>query len=168
MKDSGLRGQIFDLLYSQKKPEQAILQLNRIIKASPEHSEALALKAYALNKLANSLHDWKYTQHAFASAERALAFNPDDDIALISKGWALIDLGRAKDALSPLQKATRANPANEYAWYSLAWAQYLTGDALGSKDSIERALRINPGNPILKQGKRMMENGEIPAHLRKK
>ncbi|OFX17538.1 hypothetical protein A3K71_04160 [archaeon RBG_16_50_20] len=168
MKDSGLRGQIFDLLYSQKKPEQAILQLNRIIKASPEHSEALALKAYALNKLANSLHDWKYTQHAFASAERALAFNPDDDIALISKGWALIDLGRAKDALSPLQKATRANPANEYAWYNLAWAQYLTGDALGSKDSIERALRINPGNPILKQGKRMMENGEIPAHLRKK
>ena len=168
MKDSGLRGQIFDLLYSQKKPEQAILQLNRIIKASPEHSEALALKAYALNKLANSLHDWKYTQHAFASAERALAFNPDDDIALISKGWALIDLGRAKDALSPLQKATRANPANEYAWYNLAWAQYLTGDALGSKDSIERALRINPSNPILKQGKRMMENGEIPAHLRKK
>jgi len=168
MKDSGLRGQIFDLLYSQKKPEQAILQLNRIIKASPEHSEALALKAYALNKLANSLHDWKYTQHAFASAERALAFNPDDDIALISKGWALIDLGRAKDALSPLQRATRANPANEYAWYNLAWAQYLTGDALGSKDSIERALRINPGNPILKQGKRMMENGEIPAHLRKK
>ncbi|HKZ41136.1 MAG TPA: tetratricopeptide repeat protein [Candidatus Hodarchaeales archaeon] len=168
MKDSGLREQIFDLLYSQKKPEQAILQLNRIIKASPEHSEALALKAYALNKLANSLHDWKYTQHAFASAERALAFNPDDDIALISKGWALIDLGRAKDALSPLQKATRANPANEYAWYNLAWAQYLTGDALGSKDSIERALRINPGNPILKQGKRMMENGEIPAHLRKK
>jgi tetratricopeptide (TPR) repeat protein len=168
MKDSGLREQIFDLLYSQKKPEQAILQLNRIIKASPEHSEALALKAYALNKLANSLHDWKYTQHAFASAERALAFNPDDDIALISKGWALIDLGRAKDALSPLQKATRANPANEYAWYNLAWAQYLTGDALGSKDSIERALRINPGNPILKQGKRMMENGGIPAHLRKK
>ena len=168
MKDSGLREQIFDLLYSQKKPEQAILQLNRIIKASPEHSEALALKAYALNKLANSLHDWKYTQHAFASAERALAFNPDDDIALISKGWALIDLGRAKDALSPLQKATRANPANEYAWYNLAWAQYLTGDALGSKDSIERALRINPSNPILKQGKRMMENGEIPAHLRKK
>ena len=168
MKDSGLRGQIFGLLYSQKKPEQAILQLNRIIKASPEDSEALALKAYALNKLANSLHDWKYTQHAFACAERALAFNPDDDIALISKGWALIDLGRAKDALSPLQKATRANPANEYAWYNLAWAQYLTGDALGSKDSIERALRINPGNPILKQGKRMMENGEIPAHLRKK
>jgi len=168
MKGSELREQIFDLLYSQRKPEQAILQLNRIIKASPEHSEALALKAYALNKLANSLHDWKYTQHAFASAERALAFNPDDDIALISKGWALIDLGRAKDALSPLQKATRANPANEYAWYNLAWAQYLTGDALGSKDSIERALRINPGNPILKQGKRMMENGEIPAHLRKK
>ena len=168
MKDSGLRGQIFGLLYSQKKPEQAILQLNRIIKASPEDSEALALRAYALNKLANSLHDWKYTQHAFASAERALAFNPDDDIALISKGWALIDLGRAQEALSPLQRTTRANPANEYAWYNLAWAQYLTGDAAGSKESIERALKINPANPIIKRGKEMMEKGEIPDHLRKK
>lgn len=168
MKGSELREQIFDLLYSQRKTEQAILQLNRIIKATPEHSEALALKAYALNKLANTLKDWKYSEHALDSAERALAFNPDDDLALISKGWALIDLGRAKDAMSQLQKATRANPANEYAWYNLAWAQYLTGDAIGSKASIDRALQLSPGSSIIKQGKRMMENGEIPAHLRKK
>ena len=168
MKGSELREQIFDLLYSQRKPEQAILQLNRIIKATPEHSEALGLKAYALNKLANSLHDWKYSQHALESADRALAFNPDDDIALASKGWALIDLCRAKDALTPLQQATRANPANEYAWYNLAWAQYLTGNAVGSKESIERALQISPGNSILKRGKEMMEKGEIPNHLRRK
>jgi len=168
MKESKLREQIFDLLYSQKKPEQAVLQLNRIFKTSPEHSEALALKAYALNKLANSRQNWKYSQHAFESADRALALNPDDDIALTSKGWALIDLGRAQEALSPLQRTTIVNPANEYAWYNLAWAQYLTGDAAGSKESIERALKINPANPIIKRGKEMMEKGEIPDHLRKK
>ena len=115
MKESKLREQIFDLLYSQKKPEQAVLQLNRILKTSPEHSEASALRAYTLNKLANSQQNWKYSQHVFESAERALALNPDDDIALTSKGWALIDLGRAQEALSPLQHAIKVNPANEYA-----------------------------------------------------
>ena len=168
MKSSKLREQIFDLLYTQARPEQAVLQLNRILKTAPEHSEALALRAYALNKLANSRKDWTYTRRALESADRALALNPDDDMALISEGWALIDLGRAQEALSPLQHATKVSSANAFAWYNLAWAQYLTGNAAGSKESVERALRISPGNSIIKQGKEMMERGEIPYHLRKK
>ena len=108
MKESKLREQIFDLLYSQKKPEQAVLQLNRILKTSPEHSEALALRAYALNKLANSRQNWTYSQHALESADRALALNPDDDIALTGKGWALIDLGRAQEGR--LRHPNRSRP----------------------------------------------------------
>ena len=61
-----------------------------------------------------------------------------------------------------LQEAVRANPNNEYSWYNLAWAQYLTGDAVASTESIASALRISPGNPIIKQGKEMMEKGEVP------
>jgi tetratricopeptide (TPR) repeat protein len=164
---SDLRERTFYLLYSVKKPEEAILQLNRIIKALPENSQAIALKAYSLNKLANMTHDWKYSQHALESAERALALNPDDDIGLTSRGWALIDLGRASEALQPLQRATAINPTNEYAWYNLAWAQYLTGNAIQSTESIRRALQVNPGNSIIKRGKTMMEQGEVPEHLKK-
>jgi tetratricopeptide (TPR) repeat protein len=93
--------------------------------------------------------------------------NPDNDIALTSKGWALIDLGKPKEAIPVLQMATRVNRNNEYAWYNLAWAQYLTGDAASSSESIGRALQISPGNPIIKRGKQMMENGEVPEHLKK-
>ena len=168
MQTSDLRERIFDLLYSQMKPEQAVLQLNRILKASPEHSEALALKAYAVNKLANLRKDWTLTQRALEAADRALALNPDNTIGLISKGWALIDLGRAQEALEPLGGATKLDARSEYAWYNLAWAKYLTGDGAGSKESIENALRINPGNPILKRGKEMMEKGHVPSHLKKK
>jgi len=92
--------------------------------------------------------------------------NPNDDLALTSKGWALIDLGRANEALPFLQEAVRANPNSEYSWYNLAWAQYLTGDAVASTESIARALRISPGNPIIKRGKEMMEKGEVPKHLK--
>jgi tetratricopeptide (TPR) repeat protein len=161
-----LRDEIFELIYSKKKTEEAILKLNGIIKSSPENSRAIALKAFALNKLANSRKEWKYSQLGLENAERALALNPDDDVALTSKGWALIDLGRATEAVAVLEQATRANPSNEYAWYNLAWAQYISGNALASSQSIGRALAINPNNPILRRGKKMMARGEVPSHLK--
>ena len=166
MASKDLRDEVFDLIYSKNRTEEAILKLNRVIKSSPENSRAIALKAYALNKLANLRKEWKYSQFGLENAERSLALNPDDDIALTSKGWALIDLGRAGEAVSVLEQATRVNPGNEYAWYNLAWAQYLTANALASSQSMNRALAINPNNPILKRGKNMMTRGQVPPHLR--
>ena len=95
-----------------------------------------------------------------------MALNPDDDIALTSKGWALIDLGKANDALDALKHATNANPRNEYAWYNLAWAQYLTGNPADSSQSMNKALAINPNNIILRRGRQMMASGKIPSRLK--
>ena len=166
MSSSDLRERIFELIYSKNKTEEAILNLNAIIKTSPENSLAIALKAYALDKLANIRREWKYSQKALEYANRALALNPNNDLALTSKGWALIDLGRANEAIPFLREAVRANPNNEYAWYNLAWAQYLTGDAAASTESIAKALQTSPGNSIIKRGKEMMEKGEMPEHLK--
>jgi uncharacterized protein len=163
-----LLDEVFDLIYGKNRTEEAILKLNGIIKSSPENSRAIALKAYALNKLANLHKEWNYSQVALEFAERALSLNPNDDIALTSKGWALIDLGRANEAIPVLNQATRVNSNNEYAWYNLAWAQYLSGNPLASTDSIRRALSINPNNPILRRGKQMMEKGQVPEHLKKR
>jgi tetratricopeptide (TPR) repeat protein len=168
MSTSDLRERVFTLIYSEKKTEEAILQLNRIIKQSPGRSDAIALKAYALNKLANSRREWKYSELALESANKALVLNPDDAMALTSKGWALIDLGRAQEAIAALERATKLDPGNEYAWYNLAWAQYLTGNPTASTGSIQRALQISPGNAIIKRGRDMMKNGVIPNHLKKK
>ena len=167
MSSMDLRDEIFELIYSKNRTEEAILKLNRIIKSSPENSRALALKAYALNKLANLRKEWKYSWVGLENAERALALNPYDDIALTSKGWALIDLGKTDEAEVVLEQATRTNSSNEYAWYNLAWAQYLSGKALESSHSMERALAINPNNPILRRGKKMMASGEVPEHLKR-
>jgi len=163
-----LREEIFELIYSRNKTEEAILKLNGVIKSSPENSRAIALKAYALCKLANLWKEWNYSGLGLEFAERALALNPSDDIALTSKGWALIDLRRAGEAVRVLQQATRANANNEYAWYNLAWAEFLTGDAVGSGQSMARALAINPNNSVLRRGKEMMAKGEVPAHLKER
>lgn len=162
-----LLGEIFDLIYLKNRTEEAILRLNAVIKSSPENSRAIALKAYALNKLANLHKEWKYSKLALQFAERAISLNPNDDIALTSQGWGLIDLGRANEAIAVLNQAVRLNPNNEYAWYNLAWAQYLTGNGVASTESIRRALALSPNNPILRKGKEMMQKGEVPTYLRK-
>lgn len=167
MNDSGLR-EVNELLYSKHKPELAVLKLNRILQEQPENAKAHSLRAYALNKLANAIKDWTYSESALASAEKALELNPLDDIALTSKGWALVDLGRASESIPYLIRATTANPRNEYAWFNLAWAQYLTGNYTESSASIAKALQLSPNNGIIRRGNQLMKSGNLPAHLRRK
>jgi len=168
MSDSRLQEEVFELLYAKHKPELAVLRLNRILEGQPDNAQALSLKAYSLNKLANAIKDWKYSRIAIASAEKALALNPVNDIALISKGWALIDLGQASESIPYLIHATTVNPRNEYAWFNLAWAQYLTGNFAESSASIAKALELSPTNAIIKRGKQLMKPGKLPTHLRRK
>ena len=68
MGSTELRDEIFQLIYSRNKTEEAILKLNGIIKAAPENSQALGLKAYALNKLANLRKEWDYSRRALEFA----------------------------------------------------------------------------------------------------
>ena len=165
MSDSRLREDVYDLLYTKHSPEVAVLRLNRILEEEPENVEALSLKAYALDKLANTTKNWKYSRSALETSEKALAFDPVNDLALTSKGWALIDLGKAKDSIPYLIRATTANTRNEYAWYNLAWAQYLTGDLAESSISIAKALELSPNNAIIRRGRQMMKAGILPSHL---
>jgi tetratricopeptide (TPR) repeat protein len=166
MNETRLQEEVYDLLYAKNKPECAVLRLNGILEEEPENVEALSLKAYALNKLANTTKDWKYSKSAVTSADKALALNPLNDIALTSKGWALIDLGRARESVTYLVRATHANPKNEYAWYNLAWAQYLTGNFAESSASINKAVELDPNNSIIRKGKLMMQSGNLPNHLK--
>ncbi len=168
MSESRLREGVYDLLYAKHKPELAVLRLNRILLEQPENTQALSLKAYALNKLANEIKDWEYSRSALAAAEKALELSPLNDIALTSKGWALIDLGRASESIPYLIRATTANPRNEYAWFNLAWAHYLTGNFTESSASIAKALELSPNNAVIRRGKDLMKSGKLPTHLRRK
>lgn len=85
MSGAALQEEVYDLLYAKHKPEIAILRLNRILEGQTQNVQALSLKAYALDKLANAIKDWEYSRSALASAEKALALNPLNDIALTSK-----------------------------------------------------------------------------------
>ena len=167
MNGSKLREETYELLYVKRKPEVAILRLNRVIKEHPDNDEALSLKAYSLNKLAAAIKDWKYSQCALESADEALRLNPVNDVALTSKGWTLITLGKVDESIPYLIRAITINPRNEYAWFNLAWAEYLAGDFAESTASIAKALDLSPNNAIIRRGKQLMQSGKLPAHSRR-
>lgn len=86
---------------------EALLDLARILGRDPRHLRALTRRAYLLNRGPHpdpeaALHD----------ADRALAVSPYDPAALRERAFALIQLGRAVEALALLETAIALEPAN--------------------------------------------------------
>jgi tetratricopeptide (TPR) repeat protein len=158
---------IWQQIYHSNQPEQAVVRLNRIIRDSPSDARAWALKANALNRIANQRKDWQLTDEALRCAERAIELDDRNDLALTNKGWALIDLGRFQEGLRSCENALEINPGNVYAWYNKAWAHYLMGEKELALNACKRALDLEPANPILRRGLQMFEEDEIPKHLKK-
>lgn len=158
---------IWQLIYSSNRPEQAVVQLNRVIKAMPRDARAWALKANALNRIANQRKEWHYTQEALKCAEKAIELDDKNDLAFTNRSWALIDLGRIEEGLKSSEHALELNPRNVFAWYNKAWAHYLASDKELALNACERALDLEPGNRIVRKGLEMLTNGDIPEHLRK-
>jgi tetratricopeptide (TPR) repeat protein len=87
------------LIYGERKIREAIEYLDEVSKRNPRNDIAFAIKANALNELANKEKDWHLSLQAIKCADEALRINPNNDIALFNKSWALIDLGKPREAL---------------------------------------------------------------------
>ena len=73
------------MIYSQRKIKEAIRYLNQVIKQHPQNDQAYAIKANALNQLANDIKNWGHTIKALKCAEKALQINPYNETALFNK-----------------------------------------------------------------------------------
>lgn len=112
--------EVWHLIYGLRKIRKAIKYLDEVLKRNPRNDNALAIKANALNELANKEKNWQLSLQAIKCADEALKINPNNDTTLFNKSWALIDLGKPREALQHAEKALRINPTNEYAWYNKA------------------------------------------------
>lgn len=155
------------LIYGVRKIRKAIEYLDEVLERNPRNDTALAIKANALNELANKEKNWQLSLQAVECADEALKINPNNDTALFNKSWALIDLGKPREALQHAEKALRINPINEYAWYNKAWANYLLGKREKAIECCNKALKISPRNRIIEHGKEIFLKNEMPEHLQK-
>lgn len=156
------------MIYSQRKIKEAIKYLNQIIKQHPQNDQAYAIKANALNQLANDIKNWGYTIKALKCAEKALQINPYNETALFNKAWSLVDLGEPRDALRYADKALEISPNNAYAWYNKAWAYHMLNRIEEALACCDKMTEINPEfTEWSEKMKKRIKNREFPEHLAK-
>jgi tetratricopeptide (TPR) repeat protein len=107
--------QLAAVLFQQKKWQAALDASLEGLKFDAEHTSCTNLRIAALSKLGH--------QHeAIATADTALARDPDNEYAHANKGWALLHEGKPKEALEHFREALRLDPNYEYAQHGIVEA----------------------------------------------
>lgn len=120
--------------------------LERVLQLDPGYASAHAMLGgihlnayYNLWNLDPSLLD-RVVEHA----DRALAIDASNAIALVNKAGALVGAGRAAEARVYAERAVAEDPNWDVPYTILALVQVVSGDPLGALGSTRRALRRNP------------------------
>lgn len=157
---------VWDMIYRQGKVKKAIIHLNEVINENPQDDQAYAIKANALNQLANDTKNWDHTIAALRCVDEALQINPNNGTALFNKAWSLVDLGRPTEAIKYADKALEINPNNVYAWYNKAWAHHLLHQIEEALTCCNKMIEIDPEfTEWAEKMKSRIKNREFPEHL---
>jgi tetratricopeptide (TPR) repeat protein len=175
-------------LHRQGRLREAEKLYVRVLKAAPEHFDALHLlgltkaqagqmgEAYRLMSgalkinpqapdawmnIANVLHALKRDAEALDCLDRALALRPDDVNALESRGNALLALGRQQDALACFNEVLARNPRHGDALLNRGSALASLGRTEQALADFEAALALMPGHPgaLYNRGNALLDAG---------
>lgn len=162
-------------LHQQGRLREAEKLYARVLKAAPEHFDALHLlgltkaqasqmgEAYRLISaalklnprapdawlnLANVLHALKRDAEALDCLDKALALRPGDVAALENRGNALLALGRAQEALSCYDAILARDPRHAAALLNRGSARASLGGAETALADFDAVLALMPGHPL--------------------
>ncbi len=162
-------------LHQQGRLREAEKLYARVLKAAPEHFDALHLlglvkaqsghmgEAYrlmsaaltinsqapdALMNLANVLHALKRDAEALGCLDKALALRPGDPDALLNRGNALLTLDRPQEALDSFVQALARNPRHANALLSRGTALAALGRTEQALADYDTCLALAPGHPV--------------------
>ena len=160
-------------LHRQGRLRQAEKLYARVLKAAPDHFDALHLlglvkaqggqigEAYRLMSaalkinsqapdawmnLANVLHALKRDAEALDCLDKALALRPDDADALHNRGNALLALSRPQDALACFERVLARNPRHAEALLNRGSAFANLGRGEQALADFDAALALMPGH----------------------
>jgi adenylate cyclase len=123
-----------------KHLESAAAEAHKAIELDPDEASALAVLSWV------AFCDAQYDV-ALNRADQALALNPNDPGAYLTKGRTLAFSGRPLEAQEPLATALRLSPRDPLTvWIlaTIALAQYFAGNYLESFNAADRATRDYP------------------------
>jgi rhomboid protease GluP len=162
-----------------RKPDEAIRELEPVVKAHPDDNRALVLlgRAYtdkkefakaelvlrqAVAKRPDDLlakfnlgylylvtQQWEPARQIFAELTKAV---PKDDDSWILLGNSFDGMGRATDAIEAYQRCIELNPKNAYAYRDLGLAQLKLKQTDAAIQSLQKAVDLNPNNLRAQRG----------------
>jgi Putative Zn-dependent protease, contains TPR repeats len=119
-------GLLAQTLIHQSRWREALEAADRGVQIAPEDTDCINLRAMALVKL-------RQRDAAGAALDSALARDPENAATHANRGWALLEGGKHKEALTSFREALRLEPQME-------WAREGIVEALRARNPLYRLL----------------------------
>lgn len=138
--------------YSREDTEQAHKWASKALDLQPDLSMAYTLIAFSHMYEVN----YQYTddpaaatEKATQAANRAVALDKNDAMALVAQGFAASIAKRFNQAVPALEEAIRVNPSSAMAYWALGVAMTRIGRPDDGIPMIEKAVRLSPQDPLM-------------------
>jgi len=129
-------------LLNEARPDLAAAQAREILKAMPDHPQALLLLGAALRLEGD-------TPAARALLEALAQSQPRATEVFFELGLARSELGETKTAIDALLRAVALNPKHAHAWRALGDERMLAGDTPGAEAAYARHIEASVNDPVL-------------------
>jgi adenylate cyclase len=125
---------------------------DRALEIDPRNVPALSVSAYITIIpviLAQSDDPTKAILRADERASRAIAIDPNYDVAHLAKSWVLMAQNRHEEAIVEAERALALNPSNVDAYMAIGVANLFLCRPDRSIEAIDKAIRLSPRDPGL-------------------
>jgi TolB-like protein/Flp pilus assembly protein TadD len=146
--DAHLRAIAHVIRMTRSGYEAAVAEARRAVELDPNYATARGGLAMMLAHLwrARGGDDAELAREAADAIARARALDPDDPVTLAGCSGALIQLGRARDALPLLKRALTNNPTLYYVRATLGLALVQLGRAEDGLTELDESERLAPNS----------------------
>jgi tetratricopeptide (TPR) repeat protein len=156
-----LRGRTF---WQLNESDRAIADLQRSLAIAPASTDVL-LDVAAIYRSRGQHARCLATLHRLTDA-----YSPAEEpqSVLLLEGLALLDLGRAEQAVEPLTLAAHRGPANVEVFYALAQAQSAAGRYAEARANAEQALALDAGHQLSRELLAQLATHAAPAETQRR
>jgi len=136
------------IVSNPQRPSQAALDSLRAQRAADSiKSQVQAIRRRMANdslNLAINLARSGHLRAALVKYDASLALDSTNSVTYNLKGYTLLKLGRAKEAVEVMKRGTEIDSNSTWGYYNLALAYWAVGDTVAAVNSIVRLLKLAP------------------------
>jgi adenylate cyclase len=138
--------------YSSEHTAKAHSWANRALELQPDLAHGYSLIAFS--HMYEIIYQWsedalQSRTQAARAAEKAVALDKDDPMALTALGYANSLVGRHDRAVAALERAIEINPSSAMAYWALGSSLNQAGQPDDGIAMIEKAIRLSPQDPLM-------------------